>query len=180
MVQINLLPDLRQAKIRDQHRRHLAVAGGVGVCVAVAAVVVILLGLRAAQLIQISVINGQIKTRQTQLQATSHLVPALTAQQTLNTLPGLYAQRTYYTQLLTVIASLQPASLQVASIQESGANSLDISGTASSYTAVATFAQALSTGNATTKQYSGTQSPFSSVTITSTSENQSLTRFPSR
>lgn len=164
MIRINLIPDVRQAKQRDQHRRRLAVSVGVLVCGAVLAVLVIMEVLIQAQKLQISIYSHQINTRQSQIEAINGLPTALAAQQTLNTLPGLYDQRAYYTHLFNVLSTLQPGTLTLGTVSNA-TGALQISGTASSYTSVALFAKALMVGTSATKQYVSGQGPFSAVTI---------------
>lgn len=172
MIRINLLPDLRQAKLRDQHRRHLAISLGALVCGVVLAALIILEALIQVQKLQISSYNNQITNRQSQIEGVKGLPAALAAQQTLNALPTLYQQRAYYTNLFAVLSSLQPSDVTLSTLQDSGTGSLQISGTAHSYTSVALFAKALTTGTVATAQVSGGQSPFSAVTIGALSSGQ--------
>lgn len=172
MVKINLLPDLRQAKLHEQHRRQLAVSLGVLVCIIVIGVLVVMLAIGVTQKLQISSLTSRINSRQSQLEGISGLTTALTAQQTLNNLPSLYSQRVYFSHLLAVLATLQPSTLSVSNISDSTAGVVTLSGNASNYTTVALFAKALATGTPNTAQYDKEGSPFSSVTIASVSEGQ--------
>lgn len=175
MIRINLIPDLRQAKLRDQHRRQLTVSIGVLVAGVVIGVLIILEVVVQAQNLQISSYNNQISSRQSQLENIKGLPAALTAQQALNALPSLYQQRVYYTNLFGVLSSLAPSGLTINNIDETGlaaVQGIQITGTATSYTQVALFAQALMVGNTATEKVSDGASPFSSVTIDSITSGQ--------
>lgn len=177
MVAINLLPDIRQAKLRDEHRRRLTVGLGILICVIVLIIVAVQLILLGAQSVRISNLRSQVGSRQSQLENIPNLLTALTAQQALGTLPGLYTQRTYYTHLFSVLSTLQPSGLTLQNLSDGGNGALTISGAAGSYTEIALFVKALTTGTTATKQFAGGDAPFQTVTITSASasQNQQIT-----
>lgn len=143
MVAINLLPDLRQAKIRDLHRRQLAIGLGTLVVVISAGSVLALFLVLGGMKLQISNLSRQIADRQTQLEAIPNLPRALTVQKHLASLPGLYAQRSSYSRYLAVLDAASPTQIQLSSLVEDTTGMMTIIGKADSYATVGKYAEAL-------------------------------------
>ena len=95
-VAINLLPDVRLARLRSQHLRHVATGIAVAIWIIAAIILGALLGGIGAQNLVLSNVNHQIKTDINSINNVDNLSSALSTQNALKTLPGLYASRTYY------------------------------------------------------------------------------------
>jgi hypothetical protein len=166
-IAINLLPDVRLARIRAQHLRHLVTGIAVTIwLVAAIAVGGLFLGIGAQKLV-LSNVNNQIKTDTSQIQGTPGLNQALTAQQILENLPGLYNNRIYYSKLMPIIASAMPNTLFVSNVATTSGNALTISGQSNSAYTVDQFYEALKASGASGSNGAN----FSAVTINDVSKD---------
>ncbi len=178
-ILINLLPDTRQAKQRDHQRRQLATGIAVVVWVVVGGIVVLLTLYMEGQKLAIGNYNKQISDKETQLQGTSGLLDALTAQQHLNSLPQLYNQRVYLTKFFTAYTAANPNDVTVSSLVIDNTNAMTINGTGRTYAAVAKLAKALEADNVTVGSgaNSGNQPYFTNVAIQSVSRSNNQVNF---
>ena len=144
---INLLPDLRQAKLRERHRRQLVTGVSVTLWVACAAIVGIMLVVETGQKVIISARTKSISEKQSQLKAVDGLVDALTAQQHLAALPGLYDKRVYLTKFFNAFSEAAPVGVNIASMAIDSANTLTVRGTSGNYHDTAKLARALAGSN---------------------------------
>ncbi len=160
-IAINLLPDVRLARLRAQHVRHLVTGIAVAIWIVVAIIVGGMFGMIGAQKLVLSNVNNQIAKNTAKIQSTSGLTMALTTQSTLRTLPSLYGSRSYFSKFMPVITGAMPANLTISNISSDSTGLLTITGTASSAYAIDQFYEAL--------KLSGSQSAggayFSGVTI---------------
>jgi Tfp pilus assembly protein PilN len=178
-ILINLLPDTRQIKLKERRRRQLMT--GIALVVwAVCGGALVLLGLyTASQKILISNNTKQIADKETRLKDTTGLIDALTAQQHLTSLTGLYSQRVYLTKFLQVYSESNPAEVSLTSMSVDASNALTVNGTATTYLAVAKLARALEAQNVTLGQNAGpdNQPYFSDVSIQSVSRSNNSVSF---
>lgn len=146
-ILINLLPDIRQAKLRERHRRQLFT--GISLVVwAVCGGIVVLLGIyTAGETVVIHSLSSKITSRENQLEGISGLTTALTAEQHLASLPSLYEQRVYLSQFFKAYTSADPSSVSLNALTIDSSNNVTVTGTASTYTAVATLARAMEDSN---------------------------------
>ena len=148
-VLINLLPDLRQAKLRDKRRRQLA--SGVAVVIwSVCGGVILLMSIYWAG--QKAVISGYSKSiidKVDQLKKVPNITEALTAQEHLAALPGLYGKRVYLSKFFSAYTAANPADLELSSLTIDETNTLKVSGSAPNYASVAKLARALDQSNLT-------------------------------
>jgi len=164
---INLLPDLRQAKLKERRRRQLATGVGVTVWVVCGAVIALLSVYAAGQKVVISNHTKSIAEKEDSLRSVTGLVDALTANQHLASLPDLYGQRVYLSKFFEAYSQSDPTSVALSSLQVDSSNLLTILGTAPSYAEVAKLARALTAANVTVGPgASESNTPyFTSVTI---------------
>jgi Tfp pilus assembly protein PilN len=146
---INLLPDLRQAKLRERRRRQLVTGLGFTVWIACGAIVVIMLVVSGGQKLSISNYTKSIAAKQAELRAVDGLVEALTANQHLASLPGLYDKRVYMTKFFEAYSQADPASITLSSLAVDNVGVLTVLGTAPSFAEVAKLARALEASNVT-------------------------------
>jgi hypothetical protein len=166
-VAINLLPDVRLARIRAQHMRHLVTGIAVAIWIVVGIIVGgLFLGIGAQKLV-LSNVNSQIKTDIGSINATPNLNAALTTQQILENLPGLYGGRVYFSKLMPVITAAMPSTLFVSSVTTTTGNAITISGDANSAYTVDQFYEALKAS----QQVGSGALNFSNVTINDVSKD---------
>src|SRR5476649_1828899 len=166
-LSINLLPDLRQAKLREHRRRQLVTGVSVSIWVACGAVVALLSIYAAGQKVIIATTTKTITNDETSLKSVTGLVDALTANEHLASLPGLYGQRVYLSKFLAAYTQAQPAVATIGSLQIDPQGALTIVGTAPTYADVAKLARALAASNVTVgASASSSNSPnFTNVNI---------------
>ena len=148
-VLINLLPDLRQAKLRAKQRRRLATIGAITVCSISGGLVIVLALYEGAQKLDIRSLTNQITVNKSTLQNTPGLIDALTAQQHLDSLPQLYSQRVYITKFFNAYNQSSPTDITINSLTVDETNVLKVQGAGTSYASVAKLADALAADNVT-------------------------------
>ena len=179
-VAINLLPDVRLARIRSQHIRHMVTGIAVAIWIVAAIVIGLLFGGIGAQTLVLSNVNNQIKSDISSINNVPNLSSALSAQNALQTLPGLYHSRTYYSKYLPLIVAAMPSTLFVSSVSNSSGSTTGsgvvISGTANSAYAVDQFYEALkASGVGTTNGANFSVVTINDVSRTSEASNVSFT-----
>lgn len=109
MIQINLLPDVKQEMLRAQRMRNLAITIAIAAGVVSAAIVFGLGLFIAGQAIAESQKSGQIDSKYKQLSSISDLDDALTIQSQLDAISGQNDNRTRDSRLLDVLNAINPA-----------------------------------------------------------------------
>lgn len=165
---INLLPDLRQAKLKDRRRKQLA--SGISVLVwSICGGVVILLSIyTAGQKVAIGVLSNGIKDKESKLQSISGLTDAMTAQEHLDSLNSLYNKRVYMTKFFDAYSQADPTDAVLNSLTVDQSNTLTVSGEAKTYAEVAKLDRALEASNVQVGQDAKPSNTpyFTNVTIT--------------
>jgi hypothetical protein len=147
VILVNLLPDLRQAKLRERRRRQLV--SGIAVLIwSVCGGLVALMAIYAVgQKAYLANVTNQIKQKETQLQSMDDLIPAMTAQQHTASLSTLYSKRVYYTKFFKVYQDATPVDVTLSSVDIDENNILNVSGNAPSYAEAAKVSRALAECN---------------------------------
>lgn len=148
-ILINLLPDLRQAKLREHRRRQLVAGVSVMIWVVCGGALVLMSLYVAGQKVIISNYTNSINNEKRQLQAVPNLLDAYTAQQHLAALPGLYAQRVYVTKFFDAYSQADPQDVTLNSLTVDSSNNLSVVGSGKTYASVAKLARALAASNVT-------------------------------
>jgi Tfp pilus assembly protein PilN len=146
-VMLNLLPDVRQAKLRERRRRQLASGIAVLVWIICGTVIVLLTVIVTGQKVAVGVLTGQIASKTKQLQAVDGLPDALTAQQHLAALPGLYGQRVYMSKFFDAYQQADPTTITIGSMTIDSTNALVVTGTAKTFADVAKLDRAMEASN---------------------------------
>lgn len=149
-ILINLLPDIRQAKLREGRRRQTVTGVSIGVWVVCGAALVLLSLYEGGQKLIISHDTGTITQKETQLKGVPGLLDAYTAQQHLASLSNLYGQRIYLTKFFQTYMAIDPTGVTLTSMTVDSSDQLTVLGNAQSYAAVAKLARALSAANVLT------------------------------
>jgi Tfp pilus assembly protein PilN len=168
-ILINLLPDLRQAKLRELHRRQLASGLSIALWAVCGGALVLMTLYVAGQKVVINSLSSSINTMENQLQAIPGLTDALTGEQHLAALPSLYGQRVYLSKFFQAYEASDPSNVTLGSMNIDDQNNLVVNGTADTYASVAKLAKALEDSNVSvgTGAAASNTPYFSSVNITS-------------
>jgi Tfp pilus assembly protein PilN len=168
-ILINLLPDVRQAKLQERHRRQLATGLSITAWVICASLVVVMILYVAGQKVVINSLTSNISNKESQLQAIPDLTDALTAEQHLASLSSLYNQRVYMSKFFQAYEAASPTNVTLNSMNIDDQNNLTINGTSNTYASVAKLARALEDSNVTLGAGASTSNTpyFSDVNITS-------------
>ncbi|HSX48143.1 MAG TPA: hypothetical protein VLF41_01395 [Candidatus Nanoarchaeia archaeon] len=146
---INLLPDVRQEKVRAKRRRQTAAAlATVITCIALGLVLILFL-ITQGQKIRIAQLQADINDSQAKITADKDLVKIVTTQQHLKSLPDLYRQRTFMTKFYTVLGTVSPKDYDLETITVDDQNTIKFTGKAKNYYTVTKFAKALEGSNLT-------------------------------
>lgn len=109
MIEINLIPDVKQEYIHAQKMRNVAITVSILIGAAAAGVVVILALLLGAQALHESIARGQVKDQFKQLQSIDNLDNVLTIQNQLSKISSLNSSKTLDSRLFDVIGAISPA-----------------------------------------------------------------------
>ena len=172
-IVVNLLPDVRQAKLREHRRRQLASGIAVMIWVVCGIALILMLVIMTGQNLAIGLVTKDITDKTDQLKQVSGLVDALTAEQHLAALPGLYGQRVYMTKFFDAYQQADPKAISIGSMEIDTTNIMTVSGSAKSMADIAKLDRALEASNVKVgANASLSNSPyFTNVTITSDSKS---------
>jgi len=173
MIELNLLPDIKQEFIRAQRLRIKITTLMIIVSIASAGIVAFLAffvyGVQAATN---GILDGSIESNSKKLKETDGITRNLTIQNQLGTLPELHDQKNVYHRLFTFLSILNPAEPNTVKISKLDVNSeestITLEGYAKDYKAVAVFKDTLSNADLTyiaTDKQSVTKKLFSEITI---------------
>lgn len=180
MVHINLLPDTRKDKLRDQNNRQLAISAASAAVVISVAAVILLLVITQAQQLQIRLLSNSIANKEKQITQDIPDAQAIaTVQQATESLSSLYSQQVKMSKLFEAIESVSNTDISVASINLDETSKLTVSGTARSYNAASKLAEAMRASNVTLgENASPSNTPdFSNVLMNSLSGEQGKVSF---
>ncbi|MBW4061301.1 PilN domain-containing protein [Candidatus Saccharibacteria bacterium] len=148
-VRLNLLPDLRQQRLKDKQRRQSALVIAVIVWSVAGGVTLLFALYNGTQSYAINQTTKKINDKKAQLQDINGLTDALTAQQHLASLAALYGKRTYLSKFFDAYSSLAPGSVALNALKINNTNILTISGSSDTYTNVTKLAAAMAAENVT-------------------------------
>ncbi|HEY2004235.1 MAG TPA: PilN domain-containing protein [Candidatus Saccharimonadia bacterium] len=168
-ILINLLPDVRQAKLRERRRKQMASGIAVMVWVICGGVVVLLSVYVAGQKVAINVLSGSIKDKESKLQSISGLPDALNAEEHLASLGNLYSKRVYMTKFFDAYQQADPQDAVLNSLTVDASNTMTVTGEAKTYADVAKLDRALAASNVQvgTNAKASNQPYFTNVNISS-------------
>jgi len=150
MVHINLLPDARKEKLRDQNNRQLAISAATIAVVGSVVVLVLLVAITQAQNLQIHLLTGSISNKQKQItQEIPEAQAIATVQRATDSLAPLYSQQVKMSNFFNVLASVSNNDISISSVTLDASNKLTVSGLARSYNAASKLAEAMQASNVT-------------------------------
>lgn len=172
-IAINLLPDIRQQRILEARRRRMVLSVSVIVWVACGVVVLLLFLLSTGQKVAIDDASKKIASKEAEIESTSDLIDALTAQQHIASLPAVIDRKILLSKFFTAYSEVNPKAVALDSLSVTDINVLNIAGTATSYGDVAKLARSLEGSNVVVGTGAlATNSPyFTGVSIDSASAN---------
>lgn len=173
MIELNLLPDVKQEFIRAQRlRAKVTVMMIIASIIAVGIVVFLAVIVYGAQAGTSLFLDGSIDGKAKELKKAENINRNLTIQNQLSTLPELHDQKQVYARLFTFLPILNPAEPNTVKISKLDINSeegtITLEGYAKDYKAVAVFKDTLSNADLTyidSSRQSVTQKLFSEITI---------------
>jgi Tfp pilus assembly protein PilN len=170
-IVVNLLPDVRQAKLREHRRRQLASGLAVMIWVVCGVALVLMLVIITGQKVAINLATKDIQDKTSQLKQVTGLTDALTAEQHLAALPGLYGQRVYMTKFFDAYQQADPKTISISAMNIDPTNVLTVVGTSGTMAEIAKLDRALEGSNVKVGTSAApTNSPyFSNVSISSDS-----------
>ena len=176
MVQLNLLPDIKQEFVKARRLKRLVMAVSIiATAIALIVFIVLLLTVDVIQKANLSNIDKDIATYSAKLKAIPDLNQILTVQNQLNSLPALNAQKPATLRLFGYINQLTPAKVNITSlIIDYKLYKVTISGTADTADTINTFVDTLKFTTYNAQASNGVKSTakaFSSVVLTSFNRN---------
>lgn len=133
---INLLPDSKQQRLNEKKFRKLTTTIAVVVSAIAVGVPILLLTIKGAQAIALNRAQDEINRRKSEIQQTPDITTMLTVKDHLNTLPSLYAQRTYMSRLLNVVTVVMPRSITLTDLTIDSTGTISIKGATRTYAEV--------------------------------------------
>lgn len=140
---INLLPDTRLQKQRAHKRRQLVGTIATVICVVCGGSLLLMFLSVGSEVIIKNRLTTDIAARKAKLDAVPNIIDALTAQQHLDSLPGLYANRAYVTKLFAAYIVANPTDVSLNAVTVNADNSIMATGTGSTYASVSKLVRAL-------------------------------------
>ena len=150
MVHINLLPDARKEKLRDQSNRQLAISAASTAVVASVIGLILLVVITQAQNLQIHLLTGSIADKQKLITQDIPDAQAIaTVQRATDSLAPLYKQQVSMSNFFKVLAAVSNNDISISSVTLDATNKLTVSGLARSYNAASKLAEAMQASNVT-------------------------------
>ncbi|MEI6237558.1 MAG: hypothetical protein WCP03_03095 [Candidatus Saccharibacteria bacterium] len=169
MVQLNLLPDVKNEYIKSQRKKRLTILSAIVVSGSVLGIVLLMVSyVYIGQKLQLSSLNSNIKKNSAELQKINDLNKILTIQNQLDSLTGLHEQKPVTSRIFGYLPTVIPSDVQISSLNVNFAEeSMDITGTTGSLGSVNKFVDTLKFTNLSIDQNTGEQRAFSKVVLTS-------------
>jgi uncharacterized protein YoxC len=193
MIQFNLLPDVKLEYLKARRTRQLVVSISIIATVVSLAILIILLAtVYAVQKKSLNDLNSDVGKYTKQVEGTSNLNKILTVQNQLSILTSLHDQKPVASRLFTYLKQVTPSTASVSQLNinfataasstataVSSANTISITGDASSLDVVNTYVDTLkfTTYKIAGSNSSSTPSAFSSVVLSSFSRDNTDASF---
>ena len=173
MIQLNLLPDIKQEYIKAQAVKRLVISASF--IASAIALFVLVLSLASVYVIQrksIHDLGADITAKSSELKNTDNISDILTVQSQLNSLSSLHMQKPVASRLFGYLSQVTPTQATISDLKVDYTQStMAISGNAPSLDVVNTFVDGLKFTNYTIKGSSATQVAFSTVVLASFSRS---------
>lgn len=178
-TKINLLPDVRLAKLREKTRRHWAISSMFISVIVSAGILIVAFVVLQAQVLTAHNLKNNITSKKQQVASYPNVTTILSAQARLTALPGLYQQRVKTTKLLGILSSIEPTDVDFTAMSVDSAGSLNLSAEGKSYSAAARIARALEQANVSVGSgaNANNQPYFTNVQLSAVSLNSGKTAY---
>lgn len=175
--QINLLPDIKQERLREQRKEQLIKLAAIAVIIVMTVAMVVMV--TAALLQKRSLVSTQedISRVRGETESIEEKDDLLGVQTALQELPGLASQKVYLSKMPGVFEQVVPKDVTISNLQYSTDGSLEISGSTSTFRNLYTFIDSLENteGNVTVDgETSDSVELFQSVQLTGSSPGDSI------
>lgn len=168
MIELNLLPDVKQTYIKAERSRRLVISVSVIAIIATVALLVLLLSASALQKKHMGDLSDDIKKYSEDLKGKREISKILTVQNQLTSLTALHEEKPAASRTFDYLNQLTPTDVDISSFKlDFTANTISITGNATSLSAVNKY---IDTIKFTTYQRAGensSQKAFSNVVLTS-------------
>lgn len=143
-MQVNLLPDSKQQRLKAKRIRRLILGGIVLVLITTVASPLVLLATTGTQNLLLGRAQKNIDNRLEEIRGTENIVTILSVQDRLNALPPLYQQRLIITELLNELPAITPKEVRLETMSiNTLAGGMVFTGSAPNYFTVRKFYHAL-------------------------------------
>jgi len=149
-AKINLLPDVRQAKLQDKQRRQLAISVAIGTVLVAAVLLVIGFLVIQGQNVQVSKLSSKITTNKQKVASYPNVKAMLALQAKVAALPALYQQRAIITKLLNTISAVEPPDADFTNLSLTNDSQLVVTAEGKSFMTASRLADALKAANTVT------------------------------
>jgi Tfp pilus assembly protein PilN len=167
MLQLNLLPDVKQEYIKAENQRRLVISISVIVTGVSIGLLILLLSIGGLQRKHISDLTDDIASSTKELQGKKDIDKILTVQNQLNSLTGLHAAKPAATRMFDYLNQATPTQVDITNIKmDFTASTITITGTADSLSSVNKYVDTIKFTTYTTDSTSTPTSAFSNVVLT--------------
>ena len=168
MIQLNLLPDVKQEYIKAERSRRLILAVSIIVTGASLGLLILLFSIDRLQQKHISDLSKDIKTKSQELKSKPDITKILTVQNQLNSLTALHDQKPAASRLFGYLNQVTPTQVDITNfIIDFTTQTITISGNADNLSSVNKYADTLKYTTYITDQSEAKTKAFSSVVMTS-------------
>jgi Tfp pilus assembly protein PilN len=169
MIQFNLLPDVKIAFIKAQRQKRLIVS--ISIIAGIAAIAIFILLFTFVNLAQKKNMNDltkDIKTQNQELTQTEDLNKILSVQNQLKALDQLHGDKIVASRLFSYLQQVTPTQAAISELEiDFEANTMSITGTATSVAAINAYTDSLKFTNYTTENDNDKKPAFNSVVLSS-------------
>lgn len=142
-VQVNLLPDIKQERIRAARLKRTIISVTTIILVVAVAVPVVLFVLNQGIKLATNRTQAEINERKNTIENFENINTMLTVQSNLDNLPELYQRRAFSTDLLQTITPLLPSEISLSSLEADMSGNIQFIGIAPNFSSVQKFYNAL-------------------------------------
>ena len=177
-IKINLLPDVKLAKIKEHQRRKTAISIAVGSVIVSAGIMVAGFLVVQGQNLRINQLKTSINDKKTQETNYPNIKAMVSLQSRLQALPDLLSKRVYMTKLASVLSSVEPTDVDFTSLSLANGQ-LNIGAEGKSYLAAAKVAKAIEGANVTVGSGANASNTpyFTNVQLSAVSLNGATTTY---
>lgn len=174
MIQINLIPDVKDKYIKAQRKKRVVLLSSFAVCgVFIGITLILAFIVYGAQKVQLNLLENDIKKNTAQLQKIEGLDKILTVQNQLNSISGLHSQKPVTSRIFVFLPQITPTDVQISTLKLNYDDStMNIIGTAKSLEAVNKFVDTLKFTDYTTDKTTDKKRAFSEVVLTAFSRSE--------